>query len=163
MDPVTLGAVLLAIVSGVAGEAGGRLWDKVSALVRPPFRHGGAAASSAQPAQPGQPAGSGVPAGAAPLASAGGVAELTALAGSPQDKGLALALAHALIARAGADAEFGRTLGQWWEETSELRVGEGAVINTISGGTQSGPVLQGRDFTGLTFGATSPVPPPAAQ
>ena len=34
----------------------------------------------------------------------------------------------------------------------------GNVTNTISGGTQHGPVLQGRDFTGLTFGS-SPAPP----
>jgi hypothetical protein len=32
------------------------------------------------------------------------------------------------------------------------------VTNTISGGYQYGPVLQGRDFIGLTFGAT-PAPP----
>jgi hypothetical protein len=38
VDPVTLGAVLLAIVSGAAGEAGSRLWDKVSTLVRAPFQ-----------------------------------------------------------------------------------------------------------------------------
>jgi hypothetical protein len=37
----------------------------------------------------------------------------------------------------------------------------GNITNTISGGTQYGPMLQGRDFTGLTFGATPapPVPP----
>jgi hypothetical protein len=34
----------------------------------------------------------------------------------------------------------------------------GNVTNTISGGAQHGPVLQGRDFTGLTFGA-NPAPP----
>jgi hypothetical protein len=36
----------------------------------------------------------------------------------------------------------------------------GNVANTISGGTQQGPVLQGRDFSNLTFGAT-PTPPAA--
>jgi hypothetical protein len=30
----------------------------------------------------------------------------------------------------------------------------GGVANTISGGTFSGPVLQGRDFTGLNFGGS---------
>jgi hypothetical protein len=30
----------------------------------------------------------------------------------------------------------------------------GAVRNTISGGTFRGPVVQGRDFTGLSFGAS---------
>ncbi|MFI6581294.1 hypothetical protein [Embleya sp. NPDC050493] len=36
----------------------------------------------------------------------------------------------------------------------------GAVHNTISGGTQQGPVIQGRDFTGLTFGAPGIAAPP---
>ncbi|HEX5298271.1 MAG TPA: hypothetical protein VFW50_14905 [Streptosporangiaceae bacterium] len=35
----------------------------------------------------------------------------------------------------------------------------GDVANTISGGTQQGPVLQGRDFNNLSFGA-SPASPP---
>ena len=39
-----------------------------------------------------------------------------------------------------------------------VREETGAVENTISGGTFSGPVLQGRDFTGQMFG-TSPSPP----
>jgi hypothetical protein len=40
----------------------------------------------------------------------------------------------------------------------QIRV-DGGVTNTISGGSQYGPVLQGRDFTGLTFGP--PAPPPS--
>ncbi len=148
VDPVTLGAVLLAIVSGAAGELGSRLWEKVSALARAPFQHGG----------------SGQPALGAPPVGGDGVAELAALAGSPKDGDLALALAHALVARAGADSEFGRALGQWWEQASQVRTGEGSVTNVISGGTQHGPVLQGRDFTGLTFGPTSsPAKPSAGQ
>ena len=42
----------------------------------------------------------------------------------------------------------------------ELNIGN--VTNTISGGTQQGPVLQGRDFSNITFGAppaSPPVPP----
>ncbi|MYS85543.1 hypothetical protein GTZ85_36380 [Streptomyces sp. SID5474] len=39
----------------------------------------------------------------------------------------------------------------------------GAVHNTISGGTQHGPVVQGRDFTGLTFGSPGTAPPPPAD
>jgi hypothetical protein len=34
----------------------------------------------------------------------------------------------------------------------------GDVTNTISGGTQHGPVFQGRDFSGLTFGSPPPAP-----
>ncbi|MEU0933753.1 hypothetical protein [Embleya sp. NPDC005971] len=36
----------------------------------------------------------------------------------------------------------------------------GTVHNTISGGTQHGPVVQGRDFSGLTFGTPGTAPPP---
>jgi hypothetical protein len=38
-----------------------------------------------------------------------------------------------------------------------------SVTNVISGGTQHGPVLQGRDFTDLSFGspAAPPIVPPA--
>jgi len=38
--------------------------------------------------------------------------------------------------------------------------GGGYTRSTIGGGTQYGPVLQGRDFTGLTFDSPA-VPPPA--
>ncbi|MGH3274402.1 MAG: hypothetical protein ACRDNZ_08810, partial [Streptosporangiaceae bacterium] len=41
-------------------------------------------------------------------------------------------------------------------------VGEADMRNSISGGTFRGPVLQGRDFTGLAFGSRAvqpPVPP----
>jgi hypothetical protein len=33
--------------------------------------------------------------------------------------------------------------------------------NTVSGGTFHGPVLQSRDFSGLTFGSPTPRVPPA--
>jgi len=42
-----------------------------------------------------------------------------------------------------------------------VRANIGNVTNTISGGTQQGPVLQGRDFSNITFGA-APVPPPTS-
>ena len=48
------------------------------------------------------------------------------------------------------------------EQASQVRV-QGDVTNTVSGGTQHGPVLQGRDFSDLTFGSSTgppaPVPP----
>ena len=40
---------------------------------------------------------------------------------------------------------------------------DGDVTNTISGGTQHGPLLQGRDFTGLSFGTPIPSAPPAGR
>jgi len=163
VDPVTLSAVLLAIVSGVAGEAGGRLWAGISALVRRPFRRGAGTGGRAAPDNALSVSGS---PGAAEVAAAapavGGAAELAALERSPDDRDLALVLARVLLARADADAEFGRALGHWWEQAADVRTGEGNVTNTISGGAQHGPVLQGRDFTGLTFGSAPAAPPPAA-
>ena len=70
-----------------------------------------------------------------------------------------LALAEVLVARADADSEFQEALAAWWEQASQMRLG-GDVTNTISGGTFHGPVLQGRDFSGLTFGSPA-TPPPA--
>ena len=39
MDPITIGAVLLAIVSGAGTQLGTQLWEGVVSLVRRPFRH----------------------------------------------------------------------------------------------------------------------------
>ena len=81
-----------------------------------------------------------------------------ALQGSPGDQAKAVALAEVLLARAGGDPRFEQVLREWWEQAEPIRERLGNVTNTISGGSQYGPVLQGRDFTGLTFGAT-PAPP----
>jgi hypothetical protein len=156
VDPVTLSAVLLAIVSGAAGEAGSRLWAGVSALTRRPFRHGTGTGSSAIVSDPAHPA---LAATDIAIPASGGAVELAALERSPEDHDLALTLARVLLARADADGEFGRALGQWWEQACQVRTGDGDVSNTISGGTQHGPVFQGRDFSGLTFGAPPPAPP----
>ena len=64
----------------------------------------------------------------------------------------------AAVARAGVDPGFERALGEWWEQAAPVREKTGNVTNTISGGVQHGPVLQGRDFTGLTFGPAPPAP-----
>ena len=61
-----------------------------------------------------------------------------------------------------ADEEFRQALESWWQQAEPIRASIGNVANTISGGTQQGPVLQGRDFSNITFGAapaTPPVPP----
>ena len=87
-----------------------------------------------------------------------GEAELAALEQAPADERRAVALAEVLVARAGADSEFGDALAAWWEQASRIQIG-GDVTNTVSGGTFHGPVLQGRDFTGLTFGSPAPEPP----
>jgi hypothetical protein len=140
MDPVTVGAVLLAVATGVSEALGGQLWAGVVSLVRRPRR------------------GAKGPAGELP-ASGSGEVELIALQHSPGDQDKAVALAAVLLARAAEDGEFERALQQWWEQAAPVREKTRSVRNTISGGTFSGPVLQGRDFTGLTFGASPAAPP----
>jgi hypothetical protein len=139
MDPVTVGAVLVAVATGVSEALGGQLWAGVVSLVRRPLR------------------GRGKPAGE--LSAAGsGEAELAAFQGAPGDQAKAVALAEVLLARAGVDPAFERALEEWWEQAAPIWEKTGNVTNTISGGVQHGPVLQGRDFTGLTFGAAPPAP-----
>jgi hypothetical protein len=139
MDPVTVGVVLVAVATGVSEALGGQLWAGVVSLVRRPQRGRKELAGEVAAARSGD-------------------AELTALQGSPGDHGKAVALAEVLLARAAADPGFDQALREWWGQAEPVREKTGDVTSTISGGTFSGPVLQGRDFTGLTFGAT---PPPA--
>ena len=141
MDPVTIGAVLAAVVGGAGGALGTQLWAGVSALVRRPFHRAH-------------------PTGDSTAALSSGAAELVALEQAPGDERRALALAEVLVARAGADRGFQQALAGWWEQASQIDIA-GDVANTISGGTFHGPVLQGRDFSDLTFNTAPPVPPPA--
>jgi hypothetical protein len=143
MDPITIGAVLLAIVSGAGTQLGTQLWEGVVSLVRRPFRHKAADDNAA-------------------MVVPSGESELAAFQQAPGDRQKAVALAEALLARSGADEEFRRSLEGWWQQAEPIRANIGNVANTISGGTQYGPVLQGRDFSNVTFGAppvTPPVPP----
>jgi hypothetical protein len=140
MDPITIGAVLLAIVSGAGTQLGTQLWEGVVSLVRRPFRHKAADDNAA-------------------LVVPSGESELAAFQQAPGDRQKAVALAGALLARSGADEEFRRALEGWWQQAEPIRANIGNVVNTISGGTQHGPVLQGRDFSNVTFG-TPPVTPP---
>lgn len=135
MDPVSIGAVLAAVAGGAGGAFGGQVWAGLSALVCRQFRrmHGTSY-------------------GTVPLSD--GSAELAALQHAPADERKAVALAEVLIARADVDSGFRDALQAWWEQASQIRIG-GDVINTVSGGTQHGPVLQGRDFSGLTFGPST--------
>jgi hypothetical protein len=127
MNPVQIAAVLAALASGVGGAIGAQLWDGVGALVVRPL--GRARARSA---------------------AAHGAAEWAALQQSPADQGRALALAEALVARAQGDVPFRQALEAWWRQATQVVQG-GTAVNTITGGTFNGPVVQGRDFTGLTF------------
>lgn len=139
MDPISAG-LLVALVSGAGGAAGTQAWAALSRLVRRPFRR----ADRAQPEEP-----------------APGLRELEDLEGSPQDAGLAQALADALRRRAAHDPDFARSLTAWLDEASAAPTGAGDVHNTVSGGSQ-GNLLQARDLHGpVTFG-TPPVPDAAA-
>ena len=140
MDPVTISALILAVASGAASEAGSKLWDALTALVHRPIlsRHD---------------------AGQQAIPESGGLAELAAVERAPADQDGALNLAKVLADRAEADVSFGAELRSWLAQASRVNAGAGSVSNTISGGIQHGPVLQGRDFTGLTFNAGPPSQP----
>lgn len=137
MDPVSVG-LLVALAGGAGGEVGRQAWAGLSALVRHPFCRDGS--------------------GQAPAVGSG-EAELVRLASQPGDQSRAQALSTALAVRAAVDEDFRTHLAAWQEQAKLVRTGDGAVTNTISGGTQSGPILQGRDFSNLTF-TTSPPPAP---
>ncbi|MFD3843027.1 hypothetical protein ACFWWC_43445 [Streptomyces sp. NPDC058642] len=138
MDPVSVG-LLAALAGGAGGEVGRQVWAGLSALVRRPFRRDGG--------------------GQAPAVSSGET-ELVRLAADPGDQGRAQSLSTALAVRAAVDEDFRTHLAAWQERANLVRTGDGAVTNTVSGGTQSGPVVQGRDFSHLNF--TTPPPPPSS-
>ena len=81
MDPVTMGAVLLAVLSGAGEGLGGKLWDGMVTLVRRPFRKDVPAGDSAGVA-----------------VAVPGDAELAALQQAPGDQQRAVALAEVLLA-----------------------------------------------------------------
>ncbi|WP_326585458.1 hypothetical protein OG889_45190 [Streptomyces sp. NBC_00481] len=137
MDPISV-ALLGALAGGAGGEAGRQAWTALTALVRRPFRGGQRAVE--------EPAGS-------------GEAELVRLEEEPADPVHAHALSTALNERAATDTEFSAALQRWHNQARLVRTGDGEVSNTISGGTFSGPVLQGRDFSGISV--TTPPPPPS--
>ncbi|AQT70555.1 MULTISPECIES: hypothetical protein [Streptomyces] len=138
MDPVSVG-LLVALAGGVAGEVGRQAWAGLGALVRRPFGRGGEQAP----------------------AVSSGEAELTRLAADPEDQARAQALSTALAVRAAVDEDFRVLLAVWQEQAASVRAGGGAVTNVVSGGTQNGPVLQGRDFTHTSFTAAAAPPAPS--
>ncbi|MEU4150472.1 hypothetical protein [Streptomyces sp. NPDC026659] len=138
MDPITA-AALAALAGGLGGEAGRQAWQGLTALVRRPF--GRAATQGAQ--------NNGIP------EVSSGELEVSALEGDPADPMRAQALATALGVRAALDGEFRILLDEWWQRAQTNSSGS-EVHNSISGGTQSGPVLQGRDFSSLTFNMATP-------
>lgn len=74
MDPVTIGAVLLAVITGTSEALGGQLWAGVVSLVRRPLRRKSAAGSD--------------------VAVVSGEAELKALQHAPDNQKKAVVLAE---------------------------------------------------------------------
>lgn len=136
LEPISV-ALLAALAGGAGGEAGREAWAELSSLIRRPFRRGRN--------------------GSATNASSG-EAELLRLTESPDDARRAHALSTALAVRAAVDAEFHAGLRRW-SEMIESPVSR-HVRNEITGGSFTGPVLQGRDFSGITF---TNQPPPKAD
>lgn len=142
MDPVSVG-LLLALAGGAGGELGRQAWAGLTALVRRPFRRDAGEE--------------------APVVSSG-EAELARLEQDPADQRQAQALSTALAVRAALDRDFRTGFEAWQEQAKLVSTGDSTVHNNISGGSQHGPVLQGRDFSGLSFTTPPPAPSaPAAQ
>ncbi|GGN04769.1 hypothetical protein [Streptomyces fuscichromogenes] len=128
MDPISA-SLLVAVATGAAGEAGRQLWDSLCRLVR------------RNPARD-------APGGLGPEV---GELELASLSEAPHDLVRARVLGEALGRRAANDPAFRTELAQWHQQAQVVRTGDGDTANTVSGGTQNAPVLQGRDFSGITF------------
>lgn len=133
MDPITA-ATLAALIGGVGTEAGRQTWQGLTELVRRPFRRGTAQDGDTVPE------------------ISSGEREITELESAPADPLRAQALATALGVRAALDGEF-RVLLEEWQRRAESEP-DAVVHNSVSGGTQNGPVIQGRDFSTLTFNIT---------
>ncbi|WP_405765392.1 hypothetical protein OHU34_07030 [Streptomyces sp. NBC_00080] len=145
MEPISV-ALLAALAGGAGGEAGRQAWETLSELVRRPFRRDGSGDGNSDGDNDGN---TGAP------AAGSAEPELVRLAAHPHDAALARALSTALAVRAAGDAEFRAGLVRWHQLAGSSHNGD--VHNEISGGTFNGPVLQGRDFSGLSF--TTPAPP----
>ncbi|GAA3774184.1 hypothetical protein ACFS5L_29020 [Streptomyces phyllanthi] len=130
MDPISA-SLLVAVATGAGGEAGRQLWESLRGWVR------------RNPAD--EAAGSPVP--------VTGEVELASFSEAPHDVERARALSEALSCRAEQDPLFRASLMQWQQQTQRLHTGHGDTDNTVSGGTQNGPVVQGRDFSGINFNA----------
>jgi hypothetical protein len=135
VDPIS--GTLLALISGAGGEMGKQIWSSFCDLVRRPLR--------------------GV---ASELQISSGEPELISLEKDPSDEALALALSHALAVRAEADLTFRDELTALVQRAQKVLPEPGSVRNIVSGGTVNGPLLQGRDFSNISFGNVTPQPPP---
>lgn len=129
MDPVPVG-LLLAVAGGIGTESGEQSWSELGALIRRSGR-----------------------------AEETGVRFLEILRDHPADREAAARLAAVLEVRAALDSGFGAELSAWRTQAMHRHAAGGDVHSTISGGDFSGPVIMGRDITGITF-TTIAVPTP---
>lgn len=139
VDPISVG-LLAALAGGFGGEAGRQVWASLRDLVSRPF--GRAKGTQGTPAV------------------SSGEPELTALIHAPGETERAHALSTALAVRAAVDPDFAAALDAWSQQARHVDTAGHGVRNEISGGTQFGPVVQGRDFSQLTFNTA---PPPQGQ
>lgn len=130
MDPVSA-SLLVAVATGTGGEVGRQLWSTLRGLVR---RNQGREATGSS-------------------GSAAGEVELASLSEAPHDVGRAQRLSEALSFRAAQDPEFRANLMRWLQQAQTLRTGNGDTENAVTGGIQQGPIVQGRDFSGINFNA----------
>ncbi|MEU6339968.1 hypothetical protein ABZ883_03340 [Streptomyces sp. NPDC046977] len=134
MDPISITvAALAAIAGGAAGEVGSQAVTKLKEMV---FHRG--RSSSIE--------------GRTPLAEP----ELIRLLEDPGSNERARELREALLLRASQDEEFSHGLAAWWDQLRPTVEASGDTHNSISGGTLNGPVLQGRDFSGVNFHMGAP-------
>jgi hypothetical protein len=150
MEPITA-SLLAALAAGAGGELGRQAWAGLHTLVgwRAPRQAAAADDAAPQDAVTGGADGS--------TGDAPGGAELAALAQAPHDLDRAAALSAVLTHRAALDDRFAEAVQAWWEQARRVPVADQSVRNTISGGVQHGPVIQGRDFHGpISFGGPPP-------
>lgn len=136
MDPIS--GTLLALVGGAGGEMGKQIWSSLCDLVRRPVRRRGSE-----------------------LQVGSGESELVKLEQEPSDTDCAVALSRVLAVRAEVDMVFRNELAALIEQAQGVLAETGSVKNIVSGGTVNGPLVQGRDFSNITFGNATPQPAPA--
>ncbi|MEU9608271.1 hypothetical protein [Streptomyces sp. NPDC048057] len=136
MDPITA-ATLAALAGGLGGEAGRQTWQGLAALVRRPFQRGSDEGT--------------VDDGTPQISS--GEREVAALEDNPADPLRAQALATAIGVRAALDSEF-RTLLEEWQQQQAKPASVSTIHNSVSGHVPNGQVVQGQNFSSLTFNLT---------
>jgi hypothetical protein len=127
MDETTLAlvtAAITSIITGATGEAGKGAWASLVAMVKKTFGKKGEQE--------------------APLELVGAV--------KTEERDV-IELSEILVERAGQDSEFASELSAWLKDVKDLARADGPT-NVVAGSARiTGPVIQGRDFSGpISFG-----------